>query len=76
MFTVVGVIATLPSKKSMTCLMFFTPRMSRPCTMAASRAFCSGSISAFIPRLRASSAMGNAPRMGCRVPSNDNSPII
>ncbi len=44
--------------------------------MAASLAFCLGKINPLNPSSLAFMAIGKAPRMGCKLPSRDSSPII
>ena len=56
--------------------MFSAPKTSKSFTIAASLAFCFGRIIPLKPSSLAFIAIGSAPLIGCRPPSNESSPII
>ena len=72
----VGSKSPFPSKKSMTSCKFSTPYTFSPSTIAASFTFCLGRKKPKKPSSLALIAMGKAPRIGCKLPSSDNSPMI
>ena len=65
-----------PLRKSITCLIFSAPYTSKLLTIAASLAFCIGSINPLNPSFLAWIAIGSAPLMGCRLPSKESSPMM